>query len=92
MLRAMLSAQKSTKRGPRLSVLNTTCGRCMTIPLFTSWSRRSACRHSNECHEKRSCHLALRAHSELALGGGDVFGVVEFGFDIDDVALGKIVE
>jgi hypothetical protein len=64
----------------------------MTIPLFASWSLRSACRHLNECHEKRSCHLAPRAHSELALGGGDVFGIVEFGFDVGDIALREIVE
>jgi hypothetical protein len=38
------------------------------------------------------CHLAPRAHSELALGGGDVFGVVEFGFDVGDIALREIVE
>jgi hypothetical protein len=65
----------------------------MTIPLFASWSRMSACRHSNECHEKRSCHLAPRnVHSELALGGGNAFGIVEFGFDVGDIALGEIVE
>jgi len=64
----------------------------MTIPLLANWSRKSACLHSNECHEKRSCRLAPRAHSELALGGGDVFGIVEFGFDVGDIALGKIVE
>jgi hypothetical protein len=71
--------------------LNTTCGPCMTIPLFASWSRRLACRHSNE--RQRNCHLAPRnAHSELALDGGDVFGIVEFGFDVDDVAPREIVE
>jgi hypothetical protein len=43
-------------------------------------------------HEKRSCHLAPRAHSELALGGGDVFGIVELGFDVGDIALREIVE
>ena len=65
----------------------------MTIPLFASWSRRLACRHSNECHEKRNCYLAPGSvHSELALGGGDVFGVVEFGFDVGDIALREIVE
>jgi len=64
----------------------------MTIPLLANWSRKSACHQSHECHEERSCHLAPRAHSELALGGGDVFGIVEFGFDVGDIALGKIVE
>ena len=85
--------RKARGAGHICSVLNTTCGRCMTIPLFASWSRRPACRHSNECHEKRSCHLAPRSvHSELALGGGNAFGIVEFGFDVGDIALGEIVE
>src|SRR5216683_742626 len=84
---------QSARHGPHLFALTTACNPCTTIPLFASWSRRSACRRSNECHEKRSCRLAPRsAHTELALGGGDVFGVAEFGFDVGDIALGEIVE
>ena len=41
---------------------------------------------------KNGLAASRSAHSELALGGGSAFGVVEFGFDVGDVAFGEVVE